>query len=379
MKPIQFIIVGLLALNGVASSQEIEVLQTRTITPEGAPYAGWATLGKRANGELWVVWSGGREAHRCPFGQVHAMKSVDQGQTWTHPRVLLDGPLDDRDAGFLETSKGTLLVTTFNSSHRTILDDVAKVATWDPEKLRRWQAELAWTTAEQDKQHVGQWLIRSEDGGVTWSPVIATVVSSPHGPTELKDGRLLYVGKELRSTTHRFGSAVSTDDGKTWQWLSEIPSRPGDKPRVEYHEPHAVEADDGTIIAHIRNHHEADNNETLQTESKDGGKTWSEPRLIGVWGNPSHLLKLRDGRLLMSYSHRRKPYGNQARVSVDHGQTWSEALLISADGTHWDLGYPSTVELDDGSLLTVWYEARVKGQPAILRQAHWRFNETAQP
>ena len=51
--------------------------------------------------------------------------------------------------------------------------------------------------------------------------------------------------------------------------------------------------------------------------SLDGGKTWSVPHTIGVWGLPSFLLRLRDGRLLMSYGHRRAPLGNQARISSD--------------------------------------------------------------
>ena len=74
----------------------------------------------------------------------------------------------------------------------------------------------------------------------------------------------------------------------------------------------------------------------------------------------------------MSYGHRRPPFGNQARVSLDGGRTWSEPVVISGDGLGGDLGYPSTVELGDGSLLTVWYEV-MKGSPrAVLRQARWR-------
>jgi hypothetical protein len=96
------------------------------------------------------------------------------------------------------------------------------------------------------------------------------------------------------------------------------------------------------------------------------------PYSIGVWGLPSHLLRLRDGRLLMTYGHRRVPFGNQARVSADGGRTWSGALLISADGAGGDLGYPSTVELGDGSLLTIWYERMKESPMAVLRQAHWR-------
>ena len=81
----------------------------------------------------------------------------------------------------------------------------------------------------------------------------------------------------------------------------------------------------------------------------------------------------------MSYGHRRKPYGNQARLSADNGQTWSEPMTISGDGSGGDLGYPSTVELSDGSLLTVWYEALKKGQNALLRQARWRIDSATRP
>lgn len=351
------------------------ILDTRVISPQPQFYAGWPTLGRRANGELWVVWSGGREAHVCPFGQVHAMKSADHGETWTFPRVLHDGPLDDRDAGFLETARGTLIMTTFSSLtyEERILSQPDKVAGWEPERLRRWQAERDWlTSAEKRRAELGVWAFRSTDGGVSWSARIDTVVNSPHGPVQLGDGRLLYAGKQLWEDGKRVGVAESTDDGRSWQWLAEIPAREGDNPGEDYHELHAVEAADGTIIAHIRNHSARNQHETLQTESRDGGKTWTIPHAIGVWGMPAHLLRLRDGRLLMSYGYRRAPYGNQARLSSDHGRTWSEPVAISEDGTHGDLGYPSTVELDSGDLLTVWYEAPKKGANAVLRQARWR-------
>jgi hypothetical protein len=37
------------------------------------------------------------------------------------------------------------------------------------------------------------------------------------------------------------------------------------------------------------------------------------------------------------------------------------------------------VELGDGSLLTVWFEALKKGQNAVLRQARWRIGSTSEP
>ena len=73
----------------------------------------------------------------------------------------------------------------------------------------------------------------------------------------------------------------------------------------------------------------------------------------------------------MSYGHRRKPFGNQVRVSDDGGRSWSDPMVISADGAAGDLGYPTTVQLDDTTLLTVWYE-KLKTSPfAVLRQALW--------
>jgi sialidase-1 len=351
----------------------MRIEEARVISQQPEYYAGWPTLARRQNGELWVAWSGGREVHICPFGQVHAMRSTDEGRTWTFPRVLHDGPLDDRDAGLIETAKGTLLVTTFSSlAYEPILASREKDGTWDKERLRRWQAERDWLSPEQRQAELGTWAFRSTDGGVSWSARIPTPVNSPHGPIQLADGRLFYAGKQLWNPKKTVGVAESRDDGQSWRWLAEIPTRQGDDATVDYHELHAVEAGDGTLIVQIRNHNAANKGETLQTESRDGGKTWTEPHPIGVWGLPSHLLRLRDGRLLMSYGHRRAPYGNQARLSSDHGKTWGEAMLLSADGSHGDLGYPSTVELGDGSLLTVWYEAPKKGAKAVLRQARWR-------
>ena len=366
-----------------ATSPQAKVIDTKVISQQANLYHGWPTVVRRQNGELWLSWSGGRESHVCPFGQLCAMTSRDEGESWTFPRVLLDSATDDRDSGVLETAKGTLLATTFTSlayedsfTKATMMAEhtdkgwVSK--TMPPERFARWKAAHERLNDEERRAALGEWIIRSTDGGKTWSPRIPTVLNSPHGPIQLKDGRLLYAGKQLWTKEKKIGVAESKDDGLTWHWLADIPTRPGDDATKSYHELHAVEAANGFLIAQIRNHNTANKGETLQTESKDGGKTWTIPHPIGVWGLPSHLLRLRDGRLLMTYGHRRKPFGNQARLSSDNGQTWSEPMIISGDGIGGDLGYPSTVELGNGTLLTVWYE-KMKDQPhAVLRQAIWK-------
>jgi hypothetical protein len=84
--------------------------------------------------------------------------------------------------------------------------------------------------------------------------------------------------------------------------------------------------------------------------SKDNGQSWDWPQVI--LDSP-----------------------NQARVSLDSGRTWSEPITISDDGHSGDLGYPSTVECDDGTLVTVWYEVLKDSPLAQLRQARWKFTK----
>ncbi len=367
---------SLLVGRRASAAPAAEIRDLAIISKQPDKYHGWPTVARRKNGQLLVSCSGGREAHVCPFGRVELISSDDGGATWSEARVLMDTPIDDRDSGVLETAKGSILVTTFTSlAYVPSLERARKIAAgekgaWPAEKMDRWLAVHNQLNEAQRKAQLGVWMLRSTDGGKTFGEPYRSLVNSPHGPIQLADGRVLYAGKNLWENVPWVGVCESTDDGQNWRRLGGIPPRDGDS--VEnYHELHAVETTDGRIVAQIRNHNRANSGETLQSESDDGGRTWTQPRSIGVWGLPSHLLRLADGRLLMTYGHRRPPYGNQARVSTDGGRTWSEPMVISGDGAGGDLGYPSTVQLADGSLVTVWYE-QMKSLPyAVLRQARW--------
>jgi sialidase-1 len=257
----------------------VESLQVISQQPEF--YHGWPTLTRLRRGELLVTYSGGREAHVCPFGRVEIIRSSDNGRSWSWPETVLDTPIDDRDSGICETPAGSLLVTTFTS---LAYEDVLKKADgWDPQRLARWQAVNLRAAAARRKELLGTWMLRSTDGGMTWSAPYRVPVNSPHGPIAASGGRLLYAGKKLWDSSRRVGVCESTDDGVTWHWLSDISARAGDTV-VEYHELRAVEAGDGRIIVQIRNHNSANAGETLQCESSDGGHSWSAPRPIGVWG-----------------------------------------------------------------------------------------------
>ena len=360
-----------------ATAPDFTVEDIRTISLQHDRYHGWPTMIRRKNGELLIVCSGGRESHVCPFGRVELIRSYDDGETWTYARTILDGPIDDRDAGIVETAKGTLLATTFTSlAYQPTFDRGIATATTDKpsmsaERLARWKAAHARVPAGEHDKRLGCWMIRSEDGGKNWSPAYRVPCNSPHGPIVLNDGRLFYAGIALWTEDRIVGGWISEDDGVTWKLQSRITVRTGDDPK-NYHELHAVHAADGRIVVHIRNHNSKNNRETLQTHSTDGGKTFAEPYPIGVWGLPSHLLRLSDDRLLMSYGHRRAPLGNQVRISENHGQSWSDAIIIQGDASSGDLGYPSTVELAPGRFATAWYEKLKGSSLAQLRLARWR-------
>lgn len=361
-------------------------------TPSTGPnpgYVGWPTITRQKSGRLTLVYSGGRAHHVCPFGQVHIQHSDDNGKTWTWPRTLVDGPLDDRDAGVLETSKGTLIVNWFTSNcWKTFLEITDPKALKErlehlpEEEVTQWKLRAKHITDELSAKELGTWCIRSNDGGQTWSNRIDTVAGSPHGPIELSDGSLLYPGKH---NTHdlsmmdkgtplrpQIGAARSTDDGQSWQWLSDITPMQGHE-SAAYHELHGVQAADGRIVVHIRNHNELHKHDVLQTHSLDGGKTWAPVTNTGLKGYPAFLMRTRAGQLISTFGHRFEPLGNQVAISEDHGQTWSKQMPINTD-SQGDIGYPSTTEIDDNVFISLWYDTHgsMNAKQPGLRVARWR-------
>ena len=61
--------------------------------------------------------------------------------------------------------------------------------------------------------------------------------------------------------------------------------------------------------------------------------------------------------LSYSYGHRREPYGVRACLSEDGGDTWDldNEVVLRDDGLGRDMGYPSSEQLEDGDILTVYY------------------------
>ena len=63
------------------------------------------------------------------------------------------------------------------------------------------------------------------------------------------------------------------------------------------------------------------------------------------------------GALILTFGRREEPYGERAVVSYDNGESWTDEYILNDSGKTIDLGYAATTELNDGSLLTVYYQA----------------------
>jgi len=329
-------------------------------------YNAWSTVCRDKEGKLYVAWSGERVQHLCPFGKNLMAVSDDGGESWTCPMIINDTWLDDRDAGICDMGDGKLIMSFFNNQKDVYLRQLPRVER-DSEK---YSAKMTLAYIDEYNRmpdnfyHQGSFTRVSLDGGKTWEKANRAPVSSPHGPKMKKDGKLIWLGTSFLGECPEDDILVveSEDMGKTWNTVAKL-----DLPRdivvhgctgdnLEFCEPDIEELADGTLLGIVRVQGKSDNYlEMVITRSEDGGKTWTKLENLGVCGAPPHILQLKDGRVLLTYSRRETPPGIRGMISEDGGKTWGEEFIIS-DAPNRDLGYPSSAQLDDGTIITVYYK-----------------------
>jgi sialidase-1 len=367
----------------------VQILQSEVIHENEGRYVAWPMIDKTPSGELIVVFSGDREEHVCPFGKSFLIRSTDNGYTWSEPALVNDTPMDDRDAGLCIGPDGTIIVSWFTTWRNP--QDPTLLPHWREHLETITEAQIAqWTQADTTDSPLtrrGHWIRRSTDNGYTWEDPLAVPVTAPQGPIALSDGRLFFVGNDgYRRTDKSISIACveSSDMGRSWQVMARVSmfpdTTPSDPDGMRYlGEPHVVEVTPGHLLAMAR-HEEQPYVEGRSTgwlwqfESHDGGHTWTEPQETKILGKPPHLLRLTDGRLLVTYGYRHPPFGERACLSTDGGQTWDYAneIVLRDDAPNHDLGYPGTVECVNGDLLTVYYQRRhLETKPCIMT-TRWR-------
>ncbi len=294
------------------------------------------------NGNLMGVFRGGAP-HIGVGGRLDVVTSKDNGSTWSKPQTAIDGPEDDRNPAFGQLRNGDILL-----SYAVI---------------RGYEADGLHLKAKQrsDRQVEGVYITRSRDGGKTWStPVLSEAIHglqkggatiSPFGKmVELPDGTVLMsvYCEFFDGRGNRTFLARSKDGGKSWGDLSQVGQ--------DVNETGLLALPDGSLIAAMR----SEKNPHLSTSiSKDGGRTWSTPLLVTKdMEHPADLILLKNGDVLLSFGVRNSPQGIAALLSHDKGKTWDteHRITLADDATNVDCGYPSSVQLPDGRIVTMYYQ-----------------------
>ena len=345
-------------------------------------YQGWPTVCVDENGVLYAACSGNRLGHLCTYGKNFLYKSFDGGKSWTPPMIINDTKLDDRDAGLTYLGNGKLMLTYFchpwqfyDGSRQWINGYTDAVTLPMATGLMDGYSNLA----EEDNAY-GSFVRLSEDYGNTWGKAVKVPVSAPHGPIKLHNGKLFFFGKEFHSDDPELeGGAIyafeSEDEGKTWKKLCMV-DFPEGMTRKNMHEPHAIELPDGRIVGAIRAQGEGVPHgfSMYICYSDDGGRSFTHPTCLGVSGSPPHFMLHSSGALILTYARREAPFGERAMISYDGGKTFGDEIVLST-AYSGDLGYPSTAELPDGSLISVYYERYKDDKFTSILYTKWTLDE----
>ncbi len=302
-------------------------------------------LARGASNQLAAVFRTGA-GHYGLQGTLATACSVDGGVTWSDPIEVAARGHDIRNPAFGITHDGRWLLAYW----QTGVHCYPAAA----EGERRWKIPSVRTSDDAPDLFV----IDSADHGRTWTaprPLRSERLAwaSPFGRIiTAPDGTLVMPAYGPPRDSKDFDAIVirSRDGGTSWGDETCVVAGASELSLCFASATHLVgaarRADGRTAIVH----------------SHDAGRTWSAPVAVTRAGeHPADLCVLRASRrLLLTFGRRRRPLGCGALTSDDGGTTWDldHEVMLAGDGIGNDVGYPSTVQLDDGTLVTAVYFAR---------------------
>lgn len=180
--------------------------------------------------------------------------------------------------------------------------------------------------------------------------------------------------------------ARTTDGGESIEFVNWMT----DKIEVNSLMPSTVRISDNHLVSALRRRHDTQQHDGTQLSknwieichSLDNGETWSFLSKAADTdggsrrnGNPPSMVRLKDGRLCVTYGYRSTPYGIRAKLSEDNGKNWSNAIHLRDDGRNWDMGYTRTIQRQDGKLVTIYYYTTPENPEQHIDTTIWTADE----
>ena len=313
----------------------------------------------------------GYTTHIDPTAKDVFVVSPDGGTTFDKTlHVIVDDEMSDQDPCVNVLRDGRMIVTYFRWA-LVPAGEGAKV--FDPAMFAKYGRTNV--HGKYDCYPDGASYSISDDNGKTWRHMphlwmdgVPKAGGVRGNIIEMPDGSLLmpFYGALNPGELSRAGLVRSTDRGETWQFYSTMAFDP--TCQKHYLEANIYRTESGRIIGLYRTQSDytlpgVDFEQTYLnlhiSVSEDDGKTFGPVQEIpNCWGSsPFHPLRLKSGKVLLTYGYRREPFGIRARVCnaelTDISQ--AEELILRDDAPNGDLGYPNAIELDDGRILVCYY------------------------
>jgi BNR repeat-like domain/Domain of unknown function (DUF2341)/Putative peptidoglycan binding domain len=302
------------------------VTNSMVYTSSNPGYNAWPTAEKLQNGNIIVAFNSDT-THLSYDGSIKLLTSTDNGATWATSTAVSSSPgIRFGLGGMIQLSNGTIILS------------------------------LAETSV--DNPNGAIYTTKSNDNGQTWSAPVQisnTFFTSwiyPYGkPIQLSGGTLLMpvYGQNTGQSTSRSALLQSTDGGSTWTLKGTV-AYDG---LNNFSETSVVALNSNNLLALVR---DDTNNHTYRVTSSDGGSTWGSPTLSFTGVSPD-VKMLSDGRILACVANRTSSLGVQCYLSTDNGLNWgfSKTIIDQTGKTSTDFGYPSSVQLANGNILTFYY------------------------